>query len=143
MRFICACVRCGAMTENSIEQITYTGDGRCHPETWLSDFFGWLFRKGWATISALSLISFYALVLLFTLLIMWAVEIDRDCLRIEDKTFAEIGRDTVRSFLLLQIARRIRAWALIIFRLLGLSLRNSCFWTHFRSRGIPFLPLGE
>ncbi len=95
-----ACFRVGAVTENSIEHVTYTG-GRCHPELWLSDFFGWLFRKGWATICVLSLISFYALVLLFTLLIMWAVEIDYDCLRIEGKTYGEIEKDSVRSLCVL------------------------------------------
>ena len=99
-----ACIRCGAMN-NSIEHVTYTGDGRCHPELWLSDFFGWLFRKGWATISVLSLISFYALVLLFTLLIMWAVEVDHDCLRIGGKTVDEIGKDSVRSFCVRAIFR--------------------------------------
>ena len=92
-----ACFRCGA-SDNSIEHVTYTGEWRCHPEFWLSDFFGWLFRKGWATISVLSLISFYALVMLFTLLIMWTVEVDHDCLRIGGKTVDEIGNESVRSF---------------------------------------------
>jgi hypothetical protein len=99
-----ACIRCGA-ANNSIEHVSYAGDGRCHPELCLSDFFGWLFRKGWATISVLSLISFYALVLLFTLLIMWAVEVDHDCLRIGGKTVDEIGKDSVRSFCVRAIFR--------------------------------------
>ena len=100
MKLIYSCIHCGAMTDSSIEHVAYMGSGRCHPDMWLSDFFGWLFRKGWATISILSLISFYALVLLFTVLIMWAANIDNDCLRIEGKTVAEIGKQSVSPFML-------------------------------------------
>jgi hypothetical protein len=100
MKLIHSCIHCGAMTDSSIEHVAYMGSGRCHPDMWLSDFFGWLFRKGWATISILSLISFYALVLLFTVLIMWAANIDNDCLRIEGKTVAEIGKQSVSPLML-------------------------------------------
>lgn len=108
MRFFYACMNCGAVTESSIEQISYSGSRRCHPDMWLSDFFGWLFRKGWATISILSLIWFYSLVLLFTVIIMWAANIDPDCLRIGGKTVAEIGKESVRSFFPF-LRREIRA----------------------------------
>lgn len=95
MRILHSCINCGTLTESSIEQIAHTGGTeRCHPGLMLTDFFGWLFRKGWATIGLLSLLWFYALVFIFTLLVMWSARIDNDCLRIGGKTVTEIGNDS-------------------------------------------------
>ena len=80
-----ACLNCGAHTESSTEQNLFLGLGS--PNRWLIDFFYWLFRKGWFTIFAVSLVMFYLLVIFFAVLIIWAAVMDSDCIRVGDDPF--------------------------------------------------------
>ncbi|KAL9189546.1 hypothetical protein ACHAXT_009221 [Thalassiosira profunda] len=90
--FCCACVNCGALTESATEQNLYLGVG--DPNRWLMFFFFWLFRKGWATVIILSVTWYYALVLLFALLIVWSSELDNDCVKVGGVNIGDLGRRT-------------------------------------------------
>ncbi|KAL7533720.1 hypothetical protein ACHAXR_005400, partial [Thalassiosira sp. AJA248-18] len=88
LRFLSACINCGALTESSTEQNLYLGLG--DPNRWLIYFFFWLFRKGWSTVIVLSVVWYYALVLIFALLIIWASEIDNDCVKVGGLNIGEL-----------------------------------------------------
>lgn len=88
LRFLSACINCGALTESATEQNLYLGFG--DPNRWLIYFFFWLFRKGWSTVIVLSVVWYYSFVLFFALLIVWAAEIDIDCVRIGGKRFGDL-----------------------------------------------------
>lgn len=68
------------------------------PSRWLTDFFFWLFRKGWATVIALSIVWYYALVLFFAGLIVWSANLDSDCIRVGDEALGESGDRLVSLF---------------------------------------------
>ena len=55
-------------------------------------FFFWLFRKGWSTVIALSIIWYYALVLMFAGLIIWASNLDNDCVKVGGNNIGDLGR---------------------------------------------------
>jgi len=93
LRFFNACVNCGALTESATEQNRYLGFG--NPNRRLVDFFFWLFRKGWSTVIILSVVSFYLFVLFFTALIVWAANLDNDCVRVGGKRFGELSNRSV------------------------------------------------
>lgn len=59
------------------------------PSRWITDFFFWLFRKGWTTVIALSIVWYYALVLFFAGLIVWSSKLDSDCIRVGDMELGE------------------------------------------------------
>lgn len=80
LRFISSCINCGALTESAAEQTTYRGFG--DPNRMLIYFFFWLFRKGWVYVTLLSIVWFYILVVFFALLIVWAAELDNDCVKV-------------------------------------------------------------
>ncbi len=61
------------------------------PSRWISDFFFWLFRKGWTTVIALSIVLYYALVLFFAGLIVWSAKLDSDCVMAGDMKLGENG----------------------------------------------------
>mmetsp|Transcript_1771 Transcript_1771/g.3928 ORF Transcript_1771/g.3928 Transcript_1771/m.3928 type:complete len:759 (-) Transcript_1771:433-2709(-) len=88
LRFLSACINCGALTQSATEQNLYLGFG--DPNRWLIYFFFWLFRKGWSTVIVLSVVWYYSFVLFFALLIVWAAEIDIDCVRIGGKRFGDL-----------------------------------------------------
>ncbi|KAL7437672.1 hypothetical protein ACHAXH_003191 [Discostella pseudostelligera] len=90
IRFLYACIKCGALTESSIEQSTHMGS-MANPSRWLTDFFFWLFRKGWTTVIFLSIVWYYALVLFFAGLIVWSSKLDSDCIREGDTELGEGG----------------------------------------------------
>jgi len=65
---------------------------------WITNFFYWLFRKGWMTVVMVSLFTFYLLVLLFTLIIViWTVYVDSDCVRIGGLPFGSMPHRSVSS----------------------------------------------
>ncbi|KAL3778962.1 hypothetical protein HJC23_009727, partial [Cyclotella cryptica] len=82
--FLCAVINCGAISDST--------DARGYnPNIWITNFFYWLFRKGWMTVVMVSLLSFYILVLLFTLIIvLWTVYADSDCVRIGGLPFGSM-----------------------------------------------------
>ncbi|KAL3776253.1 hypothetical protein HJC23_002973 [Cyclotella cryptica] len=82
--FLCAVINCGAISDST--------DARGYnPNIWITNFFYWLFRKGWMTVVMVSLLSFYILVLLFTLIIvLWTVYVDSDCVRIGGLPFGSM-----------------------------------------------------
>lgn len=65
------------------------------PSRWLTDFFFWLFRKGWTTAIALSIVWYYAFVLFFAGLIVWSSALDNDCIRVGDVEMGETGQRLV------------------------------------------------
>jgi hypothetical protein len=93
LMFLSSIVNCGAMTDSSTDQ-NLSFLGLPNPNRWLVDFFYWLFRKGWTSVILVALFMFYFLVLLFTLLIVWAANADDDCVRVGG---AEFGTLPTRS----------------------------------------------
>jgi hypothetical protein len=91
LRFFYACIKCGALTESSIEQSTHMSS-MADPSRWITDFFFWLFRKGWTTVIGLSIVWYYALVLFFAVLIAWSSKLDSDCIRVGNMALGESGQ---------------------------------------------------
>lgn len=81
LHFCNACINCGAVTQSATEQNMYLG-GFPNPNQIVIDFFFWMFRKGWTTVIVLSVVWYYAFVILFAAFIVWAAEMDNDCVRV-------------------------------------------------------------
>lgn len=117
------------------------------PSRWLTDFFFWLFRKGWATVIALSIVWYYALVLFFAGLIAWSAKLDSDCIRVGDEELGESGHRLVscsnyRHFLS-ELEGRENGCVLRILSWHQISCMQSYLWTHFRCHGTHFLQWGK
>jgi hypothetical protein len=90
--FLCSIVNCGSVSDLPTSSMN---EGQ-NPNVWITTFFHWLYRRGWRTVFFISLLNFYILVMLFTLLfVIWTTYVDADCVMVGGLTIGTLPKRSV------------------------------------------------